>query len=55
MADKLPPETQFTPRGKEIPIPTREEFAGNLDKLVKAPPPPKRELSGRRAARPKNE
>ncbi len=30
------PPTQKTPKGKEIPIPTREEFVRNLDKV--APP-----------------
>ena len=47
------PETQYTPKGHEIPVPTRGEFAANLDKLVKAPAPdkPKRK-SARRPSRP---
>jgi hypothetical protein len=31
--------TQKTPKGAEIPVPKRKEFYGNLDKMVKAPPP----------------
>ena len=33
--------TQKTPKGEEIPIPTKEEFERNLDKVMK----PKREPS----------
>lgn len=35
---KAPPK-QTTPKGAEIPVPTRKEFYGNLDKMVKAPVP----------------
>ena len=28
-------KTQKTPKGKEIPVPTREEFETNLDKVAK--------------------
>ena len=28
-------ETQKTPKGHEIPVPTREEFEKNLDKVAK--------------------
>ena len=28
-------ETQTTPKGHEIPVPTREEFETNLDKVAK--------------------
>jgi hypothetical protein len=33
------PTTQKTPKGAEIPVPTRKEIYGNLDKMVKAPVP----------------
>jgi hypothetical protein len=33
---------QYTPKGLKIPVPTRGEFDANLDKLLKAPPPPSR-------------
>ena len=46
MADQ-PPETQVTPKEATIPIPTRGEFNANLDKLLKAPKPPKK-VPGRR-------
>lgn len=36
------PDEQYTPRGEKIPVPTRGEFDKNLDKLLKAPPPPPR-------------
>ena len=29
------PETQKTPQDHEIPVPTREEFETNLDKVAK--------------------
>ncbi len=35
---------QYTPKGLKIPVPTRGEFDANLDKLLKAPPPPKKVL-----------
>jgi hypothetical protein len=31
-----------TPEGYEIPVPKRGEFDANLDKLLKAPQPPKK-------------
>jgi hypothetical protein len=34
------PTKQYTPTGLKIPVPTRGEFDRNLDKLLKAPPPP---------------
>jgi hypothetical protein len=37
---KLP--TQTTPKGTEIPVPKREEFYGNLDKMVNASTQPTR-------------
>lgn len=39
---KQEPEEQYTPKGLKIPVPTREEFDANLDKLLKAQPPPSR-------------
>jgi len=36
------PKVQKTPEGYEIPVPKRGEFDANLDKLLKAPPPPKK-------------
>jgi hypothetical protein len=39
---KAPPK-QTTPKGKEIPIPKRKDFYANLDKMVKAPLPAKKE------------
>jgi len=41
------PDTQVTPLGETIPVPKRGEFDANLDKLLKAPQPPKR-VPGRR-------
>jgi hypothetical protein len=41
------PEVQKTPEGYEIPVPKRGEFDANLDKLLKAPKPPKK-VAGRR-------
>jgi hypothetical protein len=35
------PPKQKTPKGAEIPIPTRKEFYSDLDKVVKAPAPAK--------------
>lgn len=35
-------DEQYTRRGEKIPVPTRGEFDANLDKLLKAPPPPPR-------------
>jgi hypothetical protein len=34
---------QKTSKGAEIPIPTRKEFYSDLDKVVKAPVPAKKE------------
>src|SRR5437867_932628 len=42
------PDEQYTPRGERVPIPKRSEFDANLDKLLKAPAPPKRVLGVRR-------
>jgi hypothetical protein len=39
---KEPADEQYTPKGLKIPVPTRGEFDANLDKLLKAPPPPAR-------------
>ena len=39
---KEPETEQYTPKGHKIPVPTRGEFDGNLDTLIKAPPPPPR-------------
>jgi len=39
---KEPATEQYTPKGLKIPIPTRGEFDANLDKVLKAPPPPSR-------------
>ena len=41
------PEQQYTPKGLKIPVPTRGEFDANLDKLLKAPPPPPRFRKGK--------
>lgn len=38
------PDEQYTPKGLKIPVPTRGEFDANLDKMLKAPPPPKKVL-----------
>ena len=45
MAKKPKPEpTQTTEKGLEIPIPTREEFLRNVEKVAHPPPkPPERE------------
>jgi hypothetical protein len=51
MPDQEQTAQQLTPKGTPIPTPTREEFDRNLDRLLKAPPPPKK-VSGRRASRP---
>ena len=37
MADKKP--TQKTPKGYEIPVPTRKDFEDALNKVAKAPKP----------------
>lgn len=37
-------DVQYTPKGLKIPVPTRGEFDANLDKVLKAPPPPKKVL-----------
>ena len=42
-----PPKVQKTTEGYEIPVPKRGEFDANLDKLLKAPKPPKK-VAGRR-------
>ncbi len=47
MADKKQP-TQKTPKGYEIPIPTRKGFDAILDKVAKAP---KRSTPKRRPAK----
>jgi hypothetical protein len=36
-------ETQKTPKGAEIPVPTRKEFYADLDRVVKATAPSKKE------------
>jgi hypothetical protein len=36
------PRTQKTPKGHEIPIPTKEEFEKNLEKVMKPKPTPPR-------------
>ena len=41
------PAEQYTPKGLKIPVPTRGEFDRNLDKLLKAPPPPSRYRKGK--------
>ena len=41
------PKVQKPPEGYEIPVPKRGEFDANLDKLLKAPPPPKK-VTGQR-------
>lgn len=40
-------DTQVTPKGTTIPVPKREEFDANLDKLLK-PPQPRKKVTGRR-------
>jgi hypothetical protein len=45
------PKSQKTPEGYEIPVPKRGEFDANLDKLLKAPQPPK-QVPGRRSSAP---
>jgi hypothetical protein len=47
---KQPATEQYTPKGLKIPIPTRGEFDANLDKLLKAPPPPSKYRKGKRSA-----
>ena len=32
---KIPQPTQKTPKGHEIPIPTKEDFEASLDKVAK--------------------
>lgn len=39
-------KTQKTPKGHEIPVPTREEFEKNLDKAVKRKSLPRRPKKG---------
>jgi hypothetical protein len=41
---KQEPDEQYTPKGLKIPVPTRGEFDANLDKVLKAPAPPKKVL-----------
>lgn len=48
---KQEPDEQYTPKGLKIPVPTRGEFDANLDKLLKAPPPPPRYRKGKSANR----
>ncbi|MBJ7594492.1 MAG: hypothetical protein JF886_06440 [Candidatus Dormibacteraeota bacterium] len=54
---KQEPTEQYTPKGLKIPVPTRGEFDANLDKVLKAPPPPSRyrKRSGNRPASPVEE
>lgn len=40
---------QYTPKGHKIPIPTWGDVLGDLEKVAKAPPPPKPN-KGRRSA-----
>jgi hypothetical protein len=42
------PPKHTTPEGYEIPVPKRGEFDANLDKLLKAPQPP-RKVAGKRS------
>jgi hypothetical protein len=44
------PTEQYTPKGLNIPIATREEVERNLDKLLKAPSPPSRYHMGKPSA-----
>jgi hypothetical protein len=48
LVSKQEPDEQYTPRGAKIPIPQRGEFDANLDKLLKAPAPPRKVLGLRR-------
>ena len=41
---KQEPDEQYTPKGLKIPVPTRGEFDANLDKVLKAPAPPRKVL-----------
>jgi hypothetical protein len=43
MADKTPEPTQKTPKGLEIPVPTRDEFLRNMDKIAKTPGKPEQQ------------
>ena len=36
---KTPTKTQTTPKGYEIPVPTRREFYAALEKVAKRPKP----------------
>ena len=45
---KQEPDEQYTPRGERIPIPKREDFEGDLRKIIAAEPPPKKVLGLRR-------
>lgn len=49
---KEPEGEQYTPKGQKIPVPTRGEFDKNLDKLLKAPPPPPKYRKGSSGNRP---
>ena len=49
---KAEKDEQYTPRGEKIPVPTRGEFDANLDKLLKAPPPPPKYRKCRSGNRP---
>jgi hypothetical protein len=46
------PNVQYTPKGLKIPIPTRGEFEANLEKVLKAEPPPRKVPSRRSKAAP---
>jgi len=49
---KQAPDEQYTPKGERISVPTRGEFDANLDKVLKAPPPPSRLRKPRSGNRP---
>ena len=42
-------DEQYTPKGQKIPVPTWGDVLGDLEKVAKAPPPPKPN-KGRRSA-----
>lgn len=41
---------QKTPKGAEIPVPKRKEFYADLDRMVKAPTPPRKAPGGKKSA-----
>ncbi len=54
MAEEPKEPTQYTPKGHEIPIPTREQVFGDLEKVAKPRKPlPPAKPSKRRLRRPK--